>query len=390
MSKQTAVLLLANDVYHHLGHRIFELLPCLENRFALKAISLVPPGLSSGGEQAPNGAFLRGWYRRVLCERAPCVWELPAATAVRRVPLPSFLGPFANRYCMARVVHRHARERFACVIAQGPVAGRVALELDQPFIYDHADNYAAGRVAFLHRMLFRRWQDRCLQKARAISCAGPALFDHAMKYRQHNVSVFPNGVHLRRYALSRAEPPEPVIVYVGGLERDCGLDAALKAVALLSHPPRFEIAGSGPAERSFRGLASSLGLSEHVRWLGPVPHSAIPRLLTTAWVGMALFADTKWNQYAFHLKILEYMAAGLPFVTTEVGDAGRLARETGAGRVVDPTPRRIAETLSDLFSSETTRRMMSQHGRDASSGYDWHAIGERYASWVETILEDLR
>jgi glycosyltransferase involved in cell wall biosynthesis len=388
MSETRAILLLANDVYHHLGHRIAELLPFLEKRFVVKTISLVPPGLSAGGEQAPPGSFLRGWFRRVVRERSPSVWELPAATAVRRVPLPGFLGPLENRHTMTRAVQRRASEPFACVIAQGPVAGSVALKLDLPLLYDHADNYAAGRVGAVHRKLFQQWQDRCLSGAKAVSCAGPALRDHAMTYRHQNVALFPNGVHLHRFSVSRVESPEPVIVYVGGLEKDCGIDMALQALALLPTPPMIEIAGSGPAEGSFRKLAAALGLSERVRWLGALPRPSIPRLLSTAWIGIALFKNTEWNQYAFHLKLLEYMAAGLPFVTTPVGDAGRLTNETGAGRVVEMTPEKIAVSLADILASPTIRETMSQRGRDASRDYDWKIVGEQYASWVEVVVED--
>ena len=387
MIEPPTVLLLANDVFHHLGHRITELLPHLETRFELETVSLAPPGLSASGDQAPPGSFLRGWFRRAVRERCPGVWKLPAATAVRRVPLPSFLGPLGNRYTMARAVRRSAANHFTFVMAQGPVAGRVALELDLPLLYDHADNYGAGRVGSLHRMLLKRWQDLCLSKAWAVSCAGPALKEHAMIHRQQRVALFPNGVHLEPFALSRAESSDPVIIYVGGIEEDCGIDTTLQALALLPAPPVFQIAGSGPAEGSFRKLAAALRLSDRVRWLGALPHSSIPRLLTTAWVGIALFQNTEWNRYAFHLKLLEYMAAGLPFVTTPVGDAARLTRETGAGCVIEMTPEGIAASLADLLASVTIRKTMSERGRDAARIYDWKTIGEQYASWVETMVE---
>lgn len=388
MSREPAVLLLANDVYHHLGHRINELLPFLENRFAMRTISFVPPGLSAGGDQAPPGSFLRGWFGRVIRERSPSVWVLPTATAVRRAPLPSFLGPLVNRHTMACVVRRLAEENFTCVIAQGPVAGRLSLDLGIPLIYDHVDNYAAGRVGTLHRMLLGRWQDACLCMARAVSCAGPALRNHALMYRHRDIAVFPNGVHLDRYLSPRSESRDPVIIYVGGLEKDCGVDVTLQALALLPDPPLFDIAGTGPAERSFRALATTLGLSDRVRWLGPMPRSTIPQLLSAAWVGIALFKDTQWNRHAFHLKLLEYMAAGLPFVTTPVGDAERLTKETGAGRVVEMTPQQIAASIAELLASDTTRETMSQRGKDASSTYDWQAIGRQYASWVAAMVEE--
>ena len=76
MSSNPELLLLANDLYHPLGHRIIELLPFLDDRLEIEKVSLVPPGLSSEGAQAPPGSFLRGWVREAVRLRAPTVWNI--------------------------------------------------------------------------------------------------------------------------------------------------------------------------------------------------------------------------------------------------------------------------------------------------------------------------
>lgn len=381
------LLLLANDLYHPLGHRIRELLPYLTERIHVDVVSLVPPGLSCDGLHAPTGALLRGWPRRVLKERSPLSWTHHGAKLVRRAPLPGALGPLANLFLLKRALRSADLSQYQLALAQGPVPGRTLVGGAAPFVYDHADNYRGGRVDVTHRRLLGRWQERSIRTAVAVSCAGHALRAHAEQLHAPQVALFPNGVHTRRFAIPRRESQDPRLLYVGGLEVDCGLDLVIRALAMMNPRPTLTIAGSGPSADTFRKLAATHDVSSSIEWLGPVPAEQLPPLLADAWVGLAFFADTDWNRYAFHLKVLEYMAAGLPFITTAVGDATILARKSGAGLVTKSAPETLASALSMLLTAKEKRAEMSEKGRKAAKEYDWAVIGPRFAEWLLAQME---
>ncbi len=375
------VLLVANDLFHPYGHRIMVLVPYVEALCPVRAVSLVPPGLGKDGTQASPGEFLRGWARRVIRERAPLVWSIDGTVVARRFPLPDALGPLFN-LALLRLALRRVHPCADLTLAQGPVAAMACLHEGIPFVYDHADDYRGGRVGPLHRRIFGRWQAQALRHATAVSCAGFSLYDHAVAWGARRVALHPNGVWVSFFASPRAEWPEPTILFLGALEWDCGIDLVIEALALMDPSVRLAVVGSGPARARFSRLASRRGCAARVRWLGAVPRESIPGLLASAWVGSAVLRPSRWNRFAFHLKILEYMAAGLPFITTPIGDGARLARETGAGLVAAPDPYALAEAFQSLLEDGPRRALMSSKAREGVAPYDWGVRGPLFASWL--------
>ncbi|MBN1423563.1 glycosyltransferase [Candidatus Fermentibacteria bacterium] len=383
-----SLLLVANDLFHHHEHRIRHLAAFLESLAPLRKVSLVPPGIGISGDQAPPGSPLRGWPRRVVGEGCPLIWLAGTTTAVRRSPLPSLLGPVINRV-MLRTALRAVAPVEKVALVQGPVPAMACRDRGIRFIYDHADDYGGGRVDGPHRWILNRWQECALRGATSVSCAGFSLQRHAAETGAKSTHLYPNGVHTRLFGLPRAESPEPTILYVGGLERDCGLDVVLRAFPLMKREIRIVVAGDGPARRPLASLAQRLGLASFVTWHGSISSNATPPLMAAAWVGLAILPPTRWNRYAFHLKILEYMAAGLPFVTTPVGDGARIARESGAGVVTRPEPSAVAACLTELLDAADRRTGMSLRGRETAAQYDWNVIGPRFARWVRATLAEM-
>ena len=57
---------------------------------------------------------------------------------------------------------------------------------------------------------------------------------------------------------------------------------------------------------------------DNVEWLGQVAPSALPSVTARMTVGLVPYADTDFNRASFPLKTLEYLAAGLPVVCTDL------------------------------------------------------------------------
>lgn len=136
------------------------------------------------------------------------------------------------------------------------------------------------------------------------------------------VITVPNGVNVEAYAAADAQPPaplprslpRPVVGVVGNLSEriDIGLLEAVAAGGLsllLVGPidPRWE------PER----LAGLLA-QPNVVWIDRQPFEAIPGLLKQADVGITPYQDSEFNRASFPLKTLEYLAAGLPVVSTDL------------------------------------------------------------------------
>lgn len=137
----------------------------------------------------------------------------------------------------------------------------------------------------------------------------------------------------------------PRALYVGDLRRSRGLFAMLDLAALL---PGWELDLVGPIAAGDRAEAlariASPGLAGRVRWHDRRPPRDAWQLARGAWVGLLLLEDTPAFRDALPSKLYEYLACGLPVVTTDLPRSARMVRETGAGVVV----RDVAEAAGVL------------------------------------------
>lgn len=132
-----------------------------------------------------------------------------------------------------------------------------------------------------------------------------------------------------------------VLLYAGALGEAQGLATLLDATARLPSDAnlRVLIAGSGTAEAALRAQAERLGLLRHgggrVRFLGRVPQSDMPRLMSTAdacYVGLR--ADPL-SRLTMPSKTQAILASAKALVVAGDGDVQDVVRESGAGRAVD-------------------------------------------------------
>ncbi len=115
------------------------------------------------------------------------------------------------------------------------------------------------------------------------------------------------------------------------------------------------IAGSGPLRAELELLAGRLGVGHRVRFLGDVPHAALPSVYRAADV-MVLASDREgWANV-----LLEAMACGTPVVATNINGTAEVVRAPAAGRLMTArTPEALLAAMSELRrnmpSSQATR-----------------------------------
>jgi glycosyltransferase involved in cell wall biosynthesis len=119
----------------------------------------------------------------------------------------------------------------------------------------------------------------------------------------------------------------------------------------------FAIAGEGELMESLGELAAQLGIKEDVFFLGRCDRVA--DLLFASDVGVL---SSKAEGFAN--AILEYMAAGLPVVATEVGGAREAIVEGETGYLVaSGDDQRMAERIIELLNDPKRARAMGERGR---------------------------
>ncbi|MEM7357338.1 MAG: glycosyltransferase family 4 protein, partial [Acidobacteriota bacterium] len=145
--------------------------------------------------------------------------------------------------------------------------------------------------------------------------------------------LFHPDVEPQRRELGLGEDDECIVLYAGlhGLAQ--GLTQILEAAARLREVEKlkFVLVGDGPDKENLKARAEELGL-DNVRFLDPVPRSAMPSLVASADVGIACLKRSMRG--AVPSKIYESMGAGRPLVLAAEGEPAEIVNGSGAGLVV--------------------------------------------------------
>jgi glycosyltransferase involved in cell wall biosynthesis len=156
--------------------------------------------------------------------------------------------------------------------------------------------------------------------------------------------------------------PEDAVVglSVGWFRPEKNLPLLLEAASRLRprHPRlHWLLVGDGPCRQEIEDQRERLGLVDRVRLTGPLEDL---RAITGAADFFALTSD--WE--GLPAALLESLGAGLPAVTTDVGDCRELVQEAGVGCVV-PTkdPEALSEGVSTLLGGLAKLKQRAREGR---------------------------
>lgn len=180
------------------------------------------------------------------------------------------------------------------------------------------------------------------------------------------IAVVPNGVDdtLFRNRQRPTETDSITIGFVGSLKPWHGLEHLRDAFVLLAADARYRllVVGDGPAGRVLRELESTY--PRRVLLTGPVTHDRIPELLGRMDIAVAPYPALE-RFYFSPLKVLEYMAAGLAVVASDIGQLRELVRPDETGLLVPPgDATALAAAIRRLADDGALRTRM---GRTAST-----------------------
>jgi glycosyltransferase involved in cell wall biosynthesis len=163
-------------------------------------------------------------------------------------------------------------------------------------------------------------------------------------------------------------------VCVGMIDSILDWDLLVDTIALLSpdRPQlRVRLVGAGPDRSSLLGRLRAKDLERHVEFCGLLPHEAALDLVSTSRVGLALYSGKAvWNEYGDSVKVREYVARGVPVVSTRHHPLADELQARGAGHAVESAEAAaaaIAALLDDGagIAAENALRMAADADRTA-------------------------
>ena len=192
-----------------------------------------------------------------------------------------------------------------------PVARRLA---PSTVVYDVMDDLASFKEAPTELRLRHR---QLLREADVVFTGGRSLHRGVLDHRTAGVHLFPSGVepsHYARAATLHRRGTRPVAGYVGVIDERLDLDLISELAGALPH---WDIRMVGPVAKID---ATSLPRAENIVYTGAQPYERLPEVMAELHVALMPFALNAATRSISPTKTLEYLAAGLPVVSTRVPD----------------------------------------------------------------------
>jgi glycosyltransferase involved in cell wall biosynthesis len=183
------------------------------------------------------------------------------------------------------------------------------------------------------------------------------LAEAAGRWNTHgHVQVIPTCIDPTRYPMAehRSSGREVVLVWVGSSSTLQGLEVAR---------PIMEKVG-----QRVPGVHLKLVCDRSLEWSGirvvfcPWSEEGETAAIASGDIGISWLPDDQWSRGKCGLKVLQYMAAGLPVVANPVGVQADLVRPGETGFLAQ-TPQEWAEAIACLAADPDLRRRLGAAGR---------------------------
>jgi phosphatidyl-myo-inositol dimannoside synthase len=328
--------------------------------------------------------------RTTMVTSAPPDVRLVSSTRAILEPIPTFHSPveLASRYQQVRrSLQRAASECDAVVLkAPGILANIILPSLvknKQPYgvhvVGDPAEVFRKGVVDFpspllplLRRRFVKQVQRQC-HNATVVLYVDEEILSVRYPPGPTTTSAHASNVDLGDEAISLAVPdvridPPFRLVTVASLEQPYkGVDVLIRACARLVSDRNVQVeltvVGDGRTRPRLERLAHSLGLSDHVQFLGYLPGAAAVRAVVRESDLFVLASRTEGLPRA----LVEAMAQGIPSIATSVGGIPELL--VSEDRVPSGDMKALADLIWAVVSNPTRRKAMADRGLNRAQDF---------------------
>ncbi|UCG51127.1 MAG: glycosyltransferase [Candidatus Latescibacterota bacterium] len=228
------------------------------------------------------------------------------------------------------------------------------------------------------------------READAIFASSQALLDKITDVRGSSggCEYLGNGVdyeHFQKNGDPRTVEPggKPRLGYIGALAPWFDFDALAE---LARERPEWEIVLVGPILLGVDKKVTELTSLPNVFRLPAVSYDRLPAILRQFSVGLIPFRYNELTRGVNPNKLYEYLAAGLPVVTTRF--SSEVERYTDLVKAVDPGASfiRACEEFVDAVSDENESAGLAERARRIAREHDWDVIAATFWKKVEELM----
>ena len=272
-----------------------------------------------------------------------------------------FLAPLAARRLRPEIIHAvlESYAGFALVIAKKITRARCILTCQST-----------------NTTLFMRLMHRT---ADVITVISTPLLARAKTFMRNDAILIPNGLHID--SVPEREKILGRVLFAGRLDKVKGIDTLLRAIATLPPHIHLHIVGDGSIKHDLILLATELGISDRVKFLGYIPHPDVYEEFARA----TIFCGLSRSE-AFGNVFIEAQAAGCAIVATNIQGIPDIVHDGKTGILVPPDdPSAAANAIATLLDDDSLRKRFGEAGKENVKKYDWSNIARIYAGVYSSL-----
>lgn len=277
-----------------------------------------------------------------------------------------------------------------------------------------SDKLGINRIVEMNAPLteeFRLWRrmeldsiSSRIESAVLLSAQGVIAVSHVLKHKLLDLSVdpdkilvIPNGFDPGLFFPASKDQTlnaglgienKFVIGFIGSLKPWHGLDVLFNAFAQLSlktDDTALLVIGEGPEQSALQALAAELKITDKVLFVGKVPHGSVPSYIRLLDIAVAPY-NVKSEFYFSPLKLIEYMACGVPVIACGRGEISRLMQDRELGiHLPQADPESLTQALLSLYTDPARRIAVAASAREAIQDRTWSNIAQQTILFAEKL-----
>lgn len=188
----------------------------------------------------------------------------------------------------------------------------------------------------------------------------------------------PQGVNYEHFSQPRPVPvelaslPRPIIGFAGGI----GLAVDAETInAIAAANPGASVVLVGPLT-----LERSAFTAPNIRIIAAQPYELLPAYVQAFDVGLIPYIESDWTRAVDPLKLLEYLAAGVPVVATPLPEVRKYADAVGIAELGTPFVDAVRRALTG------TQGLRGDAARRFARGHSWEQRAQRFLQIVDEVL----
>ena len=180
------------------------------------------------------------------------------------------------------------------------------------------------------------------------------------------------------------------IIYHGSIAERFGLHIAIEAMSIISEKiPGSKLFIYGNYNSSYgkflKEKIEALNLKDTIILNGIIGRDKIPGLLYNSDIGLVPYLSNDYMNLALPTKAFEYIATGLPVVSSMLEDLSKTFSSESIRYVKDNNPEELAANVIELCSDPDKRRNQAQKAYEEMNKISGNVMVQRYLSLIKSL-----